>query len=213
MRGTTKTLVIDGSNVDQYISHAAITGRLIPNEPEDYMRLARLMRAYRDAVRAMLNKVWRGVSHTESAKSFYDKLPNYVYLETAYKQARLITEGIRYWELVVGEERILAGIGRLWLASRGNRWDRGNRNVKLLPGDRWFDVLVKYPYSGRGLGLRRSSAPSISRFSESSLSWLMRALRDMEPLSRYSSTYRHRYDYTLNISLSRNPGATVSSLA
>ena len=152
MRGTAKTMVINARNVDRVISHVTVTGTLLTESPEDAMKLARLMRAYREAVRAMLNYVWRGHSHVEAAKALHDRLPNYVYLETAFKQAKLVAEGVRYWEET--GRRILAGISKLWVASRGNRWDGGNRNVKLVPSGRWFSVFIKYPWDGSWIRAR-----------------------------------------------------------
>ena len=71
-----------------------------------------------------------GKSVDELTKEFYDVLPNYVYLETALKQAKTIVDGLLEREDEKGEI-IHAKIKRFWFASRGNRADKGNRNVKF----------------------------------------------------------------------------------
>jgi len=147
------TIVVTRDNIGAIISHVAVKGRLELESFEDGAKLIRLMRAYRDAVKAMLNHVWAGSKPEEAVRRLYNIIPNYVYLDMAYKQAKLIAESIRRAESETGE-RILASIERVWVSSRGNRWDGGNRNVKLIPGDRWFTVLIKYPWDGSWIRAR-----------------------------------------------------------
>jgi len=37
-------------------------------------------------------------------------------------------------------------IKRFWISSRGNRFDHGNRNVKLVPRNGFFEVLIRCPW-------------------------------------------------------------------
>jgi len=152
------TMEVTRDNVGAVLSHVAVKGRLEPEGFEDGAKLARLMRAFRDAVRAMLNHIWAGLGPIEAARRLYSVIPDYVYLETAYKHAKLIAGSIRRAESEAGE-RVLASIERVWLSSRGNRWDGGNRNVKLVPGDGWFTVLIKYPWDGSWIRARAYFGP------------------------------------------------------
>ncbi len=123
-----------------------INGKLVIDDAQDHMKLVRLARAYAEAVRKSLNLVWSDVSHKDAAKLLYNVLPNYVYLETAYKNAKSIAENIRFFERATNKNRILVSIRRLWIACRGNRWDGGNRNIRLMPKDECFEVLIRYPW-------------------------------------------------------------------
>lgn len=125
-----------------------INGKLVVDDPLDHMKLIRLARTYATAVRRSLNFIWKGYSHKGRTKSLYNILPNYVYLETAYKNAKAIAENIRFYEESSSKDKVLANISRFWIASRGNKWDKGNRNIKLIPRDTYFEVLIKYPWDG-----------------------------------------------------------------
>jgi len=61
------------------------------------------------------------------------------YLETAYKNAKAIVSS-------VNGDNTKCEIKRFWIASRGNRFDYGNRNMKLVPREDFFEVLIKYPW-------------------------------------------------------------------
>jgi hypothetical protein len=86
-----------------------------------------------------------GKSVDELTKEFYDVLPNYVYLETALKQAKTIVDGLLEREDEKGEI-IHAKIKRFWFASRGNKSDKGNRNVKFHVLEDHVEVRVKDPW-------------------------------------------------------------------
>lgn len=64
----------------------------------DHMRLIRLARAYAEVVRRSLNLVWSDISHKEATKLLYNLLLNYVYLDTAYKNAKAIAENVKFFE-------------------------------------------------------------------------------------------------------------------
>jgi len=110
-------LIADNPRILERLSYVTINGKLVVEDSVDHMKLIRLARAYSDVVRGMLNMVWRGYSHTEATKLLYDMLPNYVYLETAYKNAKAIAENVSFYEEYSGKSRILADIHRFWLAS------------------------------------------------------------------------------------------------
>jgi len=139
-------LIADDPRILERFSYVTINGKLIVEDSVDHMKLVRLARAYSDVVRRMLNMMWRGYSYAEAGKLLYDMLSNYVYLETAYKNAKAIAENISFYEEYSGKSRILADIHRFWLASRGNKYDKGNRNIKLIPRENYFEVLIKYPW-------------------------------------------------------------------
>jgi len=139
-------LIADNPRILERLSYVTINGKLVVEDSVDHMKLIKLARTYSDVVRRMLNMVWRGYSHTEVTKLLYDMLPNYVYLETAYKNAKAIAENINFYEEYSGKNMILANIHRFWLASRGNKYDKGNRNIKLIPRENYFEVLIKYPW-------------------------------------------------------------------
>ena len=39
-------------------------------------------------------------------------------------------------------------IKKLFIVSRGNKCDYGNRNIRLIPKENCFEVLIKYPWDG-----------------------------------------------------------------
>ncbi len=147
-------IITDNPRVLENYKFVTINGKLVINNPLDHMKLVRLARAYADAVRKSLNLVWKGYSHKEATKLLYDTLPNYIYLETAYKNAKAIIGNIKFYEKNLDKDKILADIHRFWIASRGNKWDKGNRNVKLIPRENYFEVLIKYPWDGAWIRAR-----------------------------------------------------------
>ncbi len=147
-------IIADNPRTLEDFKFVTINGKLVVDDPLDHMKLVKLARAYASAVRKLLNLIWGGHSHKEATKLLYNILPNYVYLETAYKNAKAITENIRFFEEYLGKNRILADIHRFWIASRGNKWDKGNRNIKLIPRDTYFEVLIKYPWDGSWIKAR-----------------------------------------------------------
>jgi len=144
------TLKLSECEVEKFITHATIIGRLIPETTEDYMKLARLARSFRRVVNLMVREVINGTLMKDTTKKLYHILPNYIYLESAYKHAKLITEGCKFNG---GNPRHIH-IRKLFIISRGNKWDRGNRNIKLIPREKYFEVLVKYPWGGSWIKAR-----------------------------------------------------------
>ena len=141
-------IITDNPKTLEDYRFVTINGKLVVDNSLDHMKLIRLARAYMNVVRKSLNLIWKGYSHKEATKLLYTILPNYVYLESAYKNAKAIAENIRFFEGKSSKNRILADIRRFWIASRGNKWDKGNRNIKLVPKDGYFEVSIKYPWDG-----------------------------------------------------------------
>jgi predicted transposase len=110
---------------------------------EDKDKIVRIARAYSQVVKSAIRPLFDGKSVDELTKEFYDVLPNYVYLETALKQAKTITDGLLDRE----KDKILhAKIKRFWFGSRGNKSDKGNRNVKFHVFQDHVEVRVKDPW-------------------------------------------------------------------
>ena len=112
---------------------------------EDKDKVVRIARAYSQVVKSAIKPLFDGKSVDELTKEFYNILPNYVYLETALKQAKTITDGLLERE----EERheiIHARIRKFWFASRGNKSDKGNRNVKFHVLKDHVEIKVKDPW-------------------------------------------------------------------
>jgi hypothetical protein len=86
-----------------------------------------------------------GKSVDELTKEFYNILPNYIYLETALKQAKTIVDGLLEREEEKGKI-IHARIRKFWFGSRGNKSDKGNRNVKFHVLEDHVEVKVKDPW-------------------------------------------------------------------
>jgi predicted transposase len=117
-----------------------INGRVLFNEKE---RVVRIARAYSQVVKSAIRPLFDGKSINELTKEFYNVLPNYIYLETALKQAKTIVDGLLDRE----KDKILhAKIKRFWFASRGNKSDKGNRNVKFHVFQDHVEVKVKDPW-------------------------------------------------------------------
>ncbi|ADX82337.1 hypothetical protein GO599_01560 [Sulfolobus islandicus] len=113
---------------------------------EDKDRIVRIARAYSQVVKSAIRPLFDGKSIDELTKEFYNILPNYVYLETALKQAKTITDGLLDREDEKGEI-IHARIRKFWFASRGNKSDKGNRNVKFHVLEDHVEVKVKDPWN------------------------------------------------------------------
>ncbi len=144
------TLKPSDSEIEKLITHVTVIGRLIPETSEDRMKLARLAWSFRRAVELMMREVANGTSMKDATKKLQQVLLNYVYLESAYKHAKLIVEGCRF----SGGNPRHVHIKKLFIISRGNRWDGGNRNIKLVPREEYFEVLVKYPWNGSWIKAR-----------------------------------------------------------
>jgi transposase, putative, N-terminal domain len=117
-----------------------INGRVLFNEKE---RVVRIARAYSQVVKSAIKPLFDGKSIDELTKEFYNVLPNYIYLETALKQAKTIVDGLLERE----KDKILhAKVKRFWFGSRGNKSDKGNRNVKFHVFQDHVEVKVKDPW-------------------------------------------------------------------
>jgi len=136
--------------VNPLITHATVVGKLVLETSDNHMKLARLAWSFRRAVELMVREVTNGTSVKDAVKKLYNTLPNYIYLESAYKNAELIVEGCRANN---GDPKHIH-IRKLFIVSRGNKHDCGNRNVKLIPRDRFFEVLIKYPWDGSWIRAR-----------------------------------------------------------
>jgi len=134
------TLLLSRDNIAEFVEAVTVNGKLVIENPDDYMKLVRLARAYSKAVKAMINLVLRDIPHNEACRKLYNILPNYVYLETAYKNAKVIVEGLKE----AGGSK--CELKRFWISSRGNSFDCGNRNIKLIPSSNCFNVLIRYPW-------------------------------------------------------------------
>ena len=119
-----------------------VNGRVLFSEKE---RLVRIARAFSQVVKSAIRPLFDGKSIDELTKEFYNVLPNYVYLETALKQAKTIVDGLLEREDEKGE-MMHAEVKRFWFASRGNRADKGNRNVKFHVFQDHVEVRVKDPW-------------------------------------------------------------------
>jgi predicted transposase len=119
-----------------------INGRVLFNEKE---RVVRIARAYSQVVKSTIKPLFDGKSVDELTKEFYNILPNYVYLETALKQAKTITDGLLEREDEKGEI-IHAKVKRFWFGSRGNKSDKGNRNIKFHVFQDHVEIKVKDPW-------------------------------------------------------------------
>lgn len=148
LRRLPENLVVELDN--PLITHVTVIGSLIPHSNEDYMKLVRLAWSFRRAVELMIREVASGTSMEDATKRLYSILPNYVYLESAYKHAELVVEGCK---LNKGDPKYIH-IRKLFIVSRGNKYNHGNRNVKLIPGDRFFEVIIKYPWDSSWIRAR-----------------------------------------------------------
>jgi transposase, putative, N-terminal domain len=61
---------------------------------EDKDKIVRIARAYSKVVKSTIKPLLDGESIDELTREFYNVLPNYIYLETALKQAKTIVEGL-----------------------------------------------------------------------------------------------------------------------
>ena len=110
---------------------------------EDKDKIVRIARVYPQVVKSAIRPLFDGKSIDELTREFYNILPNYIYLETALKQARTIVDGLLERE----KDKILhTKVKRFWFASRGNRADKGNRNVKFHVLEDHVEVRVKDPW-------------------------------------------------------------------
>jgi len=104
-------------------------------KPEDYMKLLLLGNKFKIATNESVKMLKNGIDEKEIMKTIYDYVLNYVYAESILKQAKAIVDSLKY----SGGSSTF--INRPYIYSRGNKYDRGNRNIKLVSIDR---VLIKY---------------------------------------------------------------------
>ena len=138
------------SSIEELVTHVTVIGKLVPETSEDYMKVARLAWSFRRAVELMVREIANGTSMKEATKRLYHVLPNYVYLESAYKHAKLIAEGCKF----NNSNPKHIHIKKLFIISRGNKYDVGNRNVKLVSEGSFFRALIKYPWDGSWITCR-----------------------------------------------------------
>ena len=81
---------------------------------EDKDKIVRIARAYSQVVKSAIRPLFDGKSIDELTKEFYNILPNYIYIETALKQAKTIVDGLLDRE----KDKILhAKIKRFWFGT------------------------------------------------------------------------------------------------
>jgi len=134
--------IIGSKEALENFQFVTINGRVLFNEKE---RVVRIARAYSQVVKSAIRPLFDGKSVDELTKEFYNILPNYIYLETALKQAKTITDGLLDREDEKGEI-IHARIRRFWFGSRGNKSDKGNRNIKFHVLEDHVEIKVKDPW-------------------------------------------------------------------
>jgi len=134
--------VIGSKEALENFQFVTINGKVIF---EDKDKIVRIARAYSQVVKSAIRPLFDGKSIDELTKEFYDILPNYVYLETALKQAKTIVDGLLEREDEKGEI-IHAKVKRFWFASRGNKSDKGNRNIKFHVLEDYVSIKVKDPW-------------------------------------------------------------------
>lgn len=139
---TMRNRIIGSKEAIDSFQFVAINGKVVFEDKDKAVRIAR---AYSQVVKSAIKPLFDEKSIDELTKEFYSVLPNYIYLETALKQAKTIVDGLLERE----EERdgvIHAKIRKFWFASRGNKSDKGNRNVKFHVLDDHVEVKVKDPW-------------------------------------------------------------------
>ena len=102
---------------------------------EDYMKLLVLGVKFKIATNESVKMLKHEVNEDEVIKTIYNYVLNYVYAESILKQAKAIVESLKF----TGGKS--AFINRPYIYSRGNKYDKGNRNIRLISTDR---VLIKY---------------------------------------------------------------------
>ncbi len=127
--------VVDATS---FIKHVTIIGRLVPNSPEDHMKLVRLAHDFRKAVLYAIRMIANGVNANTILRELRSML-NKAYGDSAYKVAKALVEGCRYNG---GNPRHIK-VKKLFIVSEGEASRSGNRNVRF---ESTSIVKVKYPY-------------------------------------------------------------------
>jgi len=86
-----KSRIIGSKEALDNFQFVTVNGKVIF---EDKDRVVRIARAYSQVVKSAIRPLFDGKSVDELTKEFYNVLPNYVYLETALKQAKTIVDGL-----------------------------------------------------------------------------------------------------------------------
>ena len=125
-------------NAKTLISHVTIIGKLIPQTPNDFMKLVRLAYDFRKAVLYATRMITKGMETNGILKELRGML-NKAYGDSAYKIAKTIVKGCRF----NGGNPQHIKVKKLFIVSEGEAVRFGNRNARLEATDR---VMVKYPY-------------------------------------------------------------------
>ena len=133
--------IVASRDVVRQLRFATIIGGLWV-KPEDYMKLLLLGSKFKIATNESVKMLKDGISEKEIMKTIYDYVPNYVYAESILKQAKAIVDSLKY------SGGTSAFINKPYIYSRGNKYDKGNRNIRLISTDR---VLIKY-HDGSWIG-------------------------------------------------------------
>ncbi len=127
--------VINGLSVINYVT---IIGKLVPVNPEDYMKLVILAYDFRKAVLYATRMITKNIDPNSILRELRRML-NKAYGDSAYKIAKALVEGCRF----NGGEPKHIKIKKLFIVSMGEASRFGNRNVRLQSTDL---VRIKYPY-------------------------------------------------------------------
>jgi transposase, putative, N-terminal domain len=95
-----KSKLIGSTEALDNFQFVTINGKVIF---EDKDKVVRIARAYSQVLKSAIKPLFDGKSVDELTKEFYNILPNYVYLETALKQAKTIVDGLLEREDEKGE--------------------------------------------------------------------------------------------------------------
>ncbi len=126
--------IVAPRNIVRQLQFATVIGGLWV-KPEDYVKLLLLGNKFKIATDESVKMLKNKIGEKEIIKTIYDYIPNYIYAESILKQAKAIVDSLKY------SGGTSAFINRPYIYSRGNRYDKGNRNIRLISIDR---VLIKY---------------------------------------------------------------------
>jgi len=104
-------------------------------EGVDYEKAFLLGWRFKLAVNEAVKMLKQGLDEESVLRKIYEFLPNYVYAGSCLKQAKAIAEGL------VFHKASSAFANKPFIFSRGNKFDNGNGNIKLVSVDR---VKIKY---------------------------------------------------------------------
>jgi len=130
------------------ITHVTITGRIIPLNSEDHVKLCYLAYKFRKNLVRAVKMYARGVDKLVIVKEITREL-NLGYADTIYKMAKLIVEGARR----NGSKPLKIKVRKLFIASRGFSANKGNRNIRLestntlyvnIPREGWVKFKVSF---------------------------------------------------------------------